>query len=204
MNGSRPKLRRLLADPKVTTVVVEHRDRLARMNAELVEAALSAHGRRLVAGIPTARFRDRLVQMSTNKGLAVVAVDPAYTSCWGAEHWLGTLKKISPAASGHHAAALVIGRRGLGQRARRRERCDRTQPADRERRAADSTVWPMPAGQPAGLSGQRTRELRSPKARGRPHPRQRTQPADREPRGDQVAHDRSGPPTTRNSVPLSV
>ncbi|MHB1526184.1 MAG: IS607 family transposase [Candidatus Dormibacteria bacterium] len=47
-NGSRTKLRRLLADPKVTTVVVEHRDRLARMNAELVEAALSAHGRRLV------------------------------------------------------------------------------------------------------------------------------------------------------------
>ena len=29
-------------------MVVEHRDRLARMNAELVEAALSAHGRRLV------------------------------------------------------------------------------------------------------------------------------------------------------------
>ena len=48
MNGSRSKLRRLLADPKVTAVVVEHRDRLARMNAELVEAALSAHGRRLV------------------------------------------------------------------------------------------------------------------------------------------------------------
>jgi putative resolvase len=48
MNGARSKLRRLLADPKVTTVVVEHRDRLARMNAELGEAALSAHGRRLV------------------------------------------------------------------------------------------------------------------------------------------------------------
>ena len=48
MNGSRTKLRRLLADPKVSTVVVEHRDRLARINAELVEAALSAHGRRLV------------------------------------------------------------------------------------------------------------------------------------------------------------
>ena len=47
MNGSRSKLRRLLADPAVTMVVVEHRDRLARMNAELVEAALSAHGRRL-------------------------------------------------------------------------------------------------------------------------------------------------------------
>lgn len=48
MNGSRAKVRRLLADPKVTAVVVEHRDRLGRMNTELVESALAAHGRRLV------------------------------------------------------------------------------------------------------------------------------------------------------------
>ena len=47
MNGTRPKARRLLADPKVTVVVVEHRDRLGRMNIELAEAALAAHGRRL-------------------------------------------------------------------------------------------------------------------------------------------------------------
>lgn len=48
MNGSRTKVRRMLADSKVTAVVVEHRDRLGRMNTELVEAALSAQGRRLV------------------------------------------------------------------------------------------------------------------------------------------------------------
>jgi len=48
MNGARTKVRRLLADPKVTAVVVEHRDRLGRMNTELVESALAAHGRRLV------------------------------------------------------------------------------------------------------------------------------------------------------------
>ena len=48
MNGARAKVRRLLADPKVTVVVVEHRDCLGRMNTELVESALSAHGRRLV------------------------------------------------------------------------------------------------------------------------------------------------------------
>ncbi|MCX4902942.1 IS607 family transposase [Streptomyces sp. NBC_00878] len=48
MNGSRIKARRLLADPDVTAVVVEHKDRLGRMNVELVEAALSATGRRLV------------------------------------------------------------------------------------------------------------------------------------------------------------
>jgi putative resolvase len=48
MTGRRAKLRRLLADPAVGTVVVTHRDRLARLNTELVEAALAAHGRRLV------------------------------------------------------------------------------------------------------------------------------------------------------------
>ena len=48
MNGARSKARRLLADAEVTVVVVEHRDRLAAMNTELVEAALSAAGRRLV------------------------------------------------------------------------------------------------------------------------------------------------------------
>ncbi|WP_405978781.1 IS607 family transposase [Streptomyces sp. NBC_00158] len=48
VNGIRAKARRLLADPAVTTVVVEHEDRLGRMNVELVEAALSATGRRLV------------------------------------------------------------------------------------------------------------------------------------------------------------
>jgi len=42
MNGAR----RLLSDPEVTVLVVEHRDRLG--NTELVEAALSASGRRLV------------------------------------------------------------------------------------------------------------------------------------------------------------
>jgi hypothetical protein len=53
-----------------------------------------ARGRRyraLVSGLPTGRFRDRLVQMADNAGLAVIAVDPAYTSRWGAEHWLGPL-----------------------------------------------------------------------------------------------------------------
>ena len=48
LNGRRPKLARLLADPQVTTVVVEHRDRLARFGVEQLQAALSAHGRRVL------------------------------------------------------------------------------------------------------------------------------------------------------------
>jgi putative resolvase len=61
MNGQRPKLRRLLADPSVQAVVVEHRDRLARINAELVEAALAAAGRRLVV-VEAGEVADDLVR----------------------------------------------------------------------------------------------------------------------------------------------
>jgi len=48
MNAKRPKLARLLADATATTVVVEHRGRLARFGVEHLEAALSAQGRRIV------------------------------------------------------------------------------------------------------------------------------------------------------------
>ncbi|HCA87065.1 MAG TPA: IS607 family transposase [Streptomyces sp.] len=61
MNGSRTKARRLLADPDVTTVVVERKDRLGRMNVELVEAALAATGRRLVV-LDEGEVDDDLVQ----------------------------------------------------------------------------------------------------------------------------------------------
>jgi putative resolvase len=47
-----PKLRRLLADPTVTTIVVEHGDRLARFGVEQVQAALAAQGRRILIADP--------------------------------------------------------------------------------------------------------------------------------------------------------
>lgn len=61
INGARTKVRRLLADPKVITVVVEHRDRLGRMNTGLVESALAADGRRLVV-LDQAEVTDDLVR----------------------------------------------------------------------------------------------------------------------------------------------
>ena len=78
--------------------------------------------RRVVAGIPTGRFRDRLVQMAHNQGLWVVAADPAYTSKWGGQHWQAPLQRRHPrtTVTRHHAASVVIGRRALGYRARRR------------------------------------------------------------------------------------
>ena len=64
MNGARPKLRRLLADSTVGTLVVEHRDRLARLGSEYIEAALLGAGRRLVVVDP-AEFEDDLVRDMT-------------------------------------------------------------------------------------------------------------------------------------------
>lgn len=48
VNENRRKLNRLLADPTVGTLIVERRDRLARMNMGLVESALKAQGRRII------------------------------------------------------------------------------------------------------------------------------------------------------------
>ncbi len=61
MNGSRARARRLLADPAASVVVVEHHDRLGRMNTELVESALGAHGRRLVV-LDDSEMTDDLVR----------------------------------------------------------------------------------------------------------------------------------------------
>ena len=103
--------------------------------------------RRTVAGIPTAQFRDRLVGMAANAGLYVIAVDPAYTSKWGAQHWLdpvlaGTPGDTTVASSGrllpspHHAAAVAIGRRSLGAAIRRKPQGPRPGQRTRTQRTA--------------------------------------------------------------------
>jgi predicted site-specific integrase-resolvase len=52
---------RLLRDPKVRTVVVEHRDRLMRFGSEYVESSLAADGRRLLV-VDSSELKDDLVQ----------------------------------------------------------------------------------------------------------------------------------------------
>ena len=64
-NGTRrKKLNKLLADPTVTTIIVEHRDRLARMNVGLVESALKAQGRRILVVDDAERDDDLLRDMT--------------------------------------------------------------------------------------------------------------------------------------------
>jgi hypothetical protein len=152
--------------------------------------------RRAVAGIPTARLRDRLVQMCHNAGLAIVVVDPAYTTRWGAEHWLAPLRTHHRQASGHHAAAVVIGRRGLGHRARRR--VTRNPPAPVEAaRSTQTRPGTTPTSKPAPRKPATPTDTRQPTRRKTGPPRQASA-------GNQAAQDRSGPPATQDTPASSL
>jgi putative resolvase len=61
LNGHRPKLLALLADPAAAGIMVGHRDRLMRFGADCVEAALAAAGRQLLA-VDEDEMQDDLVQ----------------------------------------------------------------------------------------------------------------------------------------------
>lgn len=113
-----------------TTVVVEN---LNFANARAAGRETMGRGgrgkrfRRTVAGIPTAKFRDRLTAMAARRGVAVIGVDPAYTSTWGDQHWRKPLQQqASDQVTRHHGAAAAIGRRGLGKPIRRRPAGPRT------------------------------------------------------------------------------
>ena len=57
----RRKLLRVLQDPTVIRIVVEHRDRLARFGFDLLEAAMAASGRHVVV-VEEGEVTDDLVQ----------------------------------------------------------------------------------------------------------------------------------------------
>ncbi|MFE7840702.1 IS200/IS605 family accessory protein TnpB-related protein [Streptomyces sp. NPDC057474] len=76
--------------------------------------------RRLISGMPTAKLRARLSSMADATGIAVIAVDPAYTSRWGAQHWQKPLTRTTRTTTRHEAAAVAIGRRAQGHPIRRR------------------------------------------------------------------------------------
>ena len=89
------------------------------------EKTREKHGRRkrfraLISGMPTSKLRARLVSMAAEKGIAIVAVDPAYTSRWGDEHWRKPLTSTKRTMTRHDAASVAIGRRALGYPIRRR------------------------------------------------------------------------------------
>ena len=123
----------LAAGHSCTAVVVENLDFADARSAGRETLGRGRRGKRLrraVAGIPTAKFRSRLTSMASRRSIAVIGVDPAYTSKWGRQHWRTPLQHQTsdPATvTVHHTAAAAIGRRGLGKPIRRRPTGPRTQ-----------------------------------------------------------------------------
>jgi IS605 OrfB family transposase len=114
--------------------------------------------RKTVAGLPTAVFRNRLAAQTSRHGIRLLAVNPAYTSAWGEQHW----RKPYPNVTRHQAAATVIGRRAQGHKAWRREGVTRTRPEDRVVRATNQTA---PHSRPATTDSRHQQRKRGTKSR---------------------------------------
>ncbi|MDQ0931233.1 IS605 OrfB family transposase [Streptomyces turgidiscabies] len=130
------------------------------------EKTREKHGRRkrfrqLISGMPTGKLRARLASMADQTGIAVIAVDPAYTSRWGAQHWQKPLTGTTRKTTRHDAAAVAIGRRAQGHPIRRRTA---PPPHDRSDRAGHRTVQadrrvPGREGTRPRIPGPRTRSV---------------------------------------------
>jgi IS605 OrfB family transposase len=88
------------------------------------EKTREKHGRRkrfrqLISDMPTGRLRARLTSMADATGITIIAVDPAYTSKWGAQHWQKPLTSTTRKTTRHDAASVAIGRRAQGHPVRR-------------------------------------------------------------------------------------
>lgn len=165
------------------------------------EKTREKHGRRrkfrnLISGMPVSRLRARLVSMAAELGITIVAVDPAYTSKWGAQHWQKPLTSNNRTTTRHDAAAVAIGRRALGHPIRRRTA---PPPHDQSDRVGHRTVRARP-GTPGReeprprIPGPRTRSVRAGCGANA---------------GDQDAQHRSGRPAEhdswrQDSLPLSL
>ncbi|WP_405899105.1 transposase [Streptomyces sp. NBC_00727] len=143
----------------VTAIAIEELDFSAEKTRE-------KHGRRkrfrqLISGMPTGKLKARLVSMAAEHGLAIIAVDPAYTSMWGGQHWQKPLTAPHRKMSRHDAAGIAIGRRALGHPIRRRT----TPPShDRSDRVRHRTVQAAPGapgreGPRPRIPGPRTRSV---------------------------------------------
>ncbi|MFE6554581.1 IS200/IS605 family accessory protein TnpB-related protein [Streptomyces sp. NPDC057746] len=152
--------------------------------------------RQLISSIPTGKLRARLLSMCAEAGIGVIAVDPAYTSRWGAQHWQAPLTTTTRKTTRHQAAAVAIGRRALGHPIRRRTAPPRQHQSDAGgHRTAQAT------------SGTRGREEHRPRV---PGPRTRSVRAGHGRNAvDQNPQDRSGRSTEPGSwqqdpLPLSL
>ena len=93
LNGNRRRLRRLVADHTVGTIVVEHRERLSRFGIEYVEAALAGRGARILV-MDEAELEDDLVRDVTEVMTSLCArLYGRRSARWRAERALAAAKE---------------------------------------------------------------------------------------------------------------
>jgi hypothetical protein len=131
--------------------------------------------RGMVAGMPTGKFAARLIAMAHRANLAVIVIDPAYTSRWGAAYWRASTSTATQQTSRHDASAIVIGRRGQGLGARRR--AEKTVP----RKKTEAARSNRPRATTRGRAGMEDHRLSIANTHAQPHhaPRVRACPEDR-------------------------
>ncbi|GHE04101.1 IS200/IS605 family accessory protein TnpB-related protein [Streptomyces alanosinicus] len=178
----------------VKAIAVENLDFAAEKTRE--KHGRNKRFRKLISSMPTGRLRARLTSMADAIGIAVIAVDPAYTSRWGAQHWQKPLTTKNRKTTRHDAAAVAIGRRAQGHPIRRRTA---PPPHDRSDRAGHRTGQARP-----GTPGREETRPRVPGPRTRSVP-----PGSGENAGDQNTQHRSGRSAEhdswqQDSLPLSL
>jgi IS605 OrfB family transposase len=88
----------------ITTIAIEDlnfADARTTGRETLGRGARGKRFRRTVSGIPTAVFRNRLTGMAARAGIELLAINPAYSSIWGEQHW----RRPYPNVTRHQAAA---------------------------------------------------------------------------------------------------
>jgi hypothetical protein len=115
--------------------------------------------RQLISGMPTHKLKARLVAMTAEAGLSIIAVDPAYTSMWGDQHWRTPMATPRRTTTRHDAASIAIGRRALGHPIRRRTTPPPHDQSDRVgHRTVQAGLWcPRARGNPPACHGSCTR-----------------------------------------------
>ena len=115
LNDRRSKLRKLLADPTVHTVTVEHRERLARFGMGMVETMPQARGGSLIV-IDDAEVLDDLVRGMTE--ILTCFCARLYGKRSPANRARRAIEVVSDWAARQEAQATQFLSRGLGTRRR--------------------------------------------------------------------------------------
>ncbi|MGW3826840.1 hypothetical protein ACWEAF_32195 [Streptomyces sp. NPDC005071] len=139
-----------------------------KLPVPLAHLANTRHGRYTLTA--TVAFAHRGQEWADRIG----AVDPAYTSMWGGQHWQKPLTTPHRKISRHDAAGIAIGRRALGHPIRRRtappphdqsdragHRTAQAEPGARGREGTRPPTTDRPPGGPSP-SGKRTRGTSDP------------------------------------------